>query len=53
MLPLSLEVEPMEDLGTQVSERTNITTDSINDRIQAITSDFFVIGDNFNNKLVL
>lgn len=42
MLPLSLEDEPMEDLGTQVSQGTNITVDSINDRIQAIMRNFFM-----------
>ena len=41
-LPLSLEDEHVEDMGTQVSQGTNITVDSINDRIQAIMSDFFI-----------
>jgi hypothetical protein len=40
MLPLSLKDEPMEDLGTQVGQRTNNTIDSINDRIHAFMSNF-------------
>ena len=39
MLPLSMEDEPMKDLGTQFSQRT---IDFVNDRIQAIMSQFFM-----------